>query len=167
MVNDISAFTMDKDMAGMVADERVSVVLMHMQGNPENMQENPQYGNVVDEIYEYLDGKARSAIEAGVSPDKIIIDPGIGFGKTLEHNLSILNKISEFRAMGYPVMAGASRKSFIGTILDLPVEERLEGSLSAAIWSAINRANILRVHDVAETVRSVKIARSIITGYKQ
>ena len=167
MVNDISAFTMDKDMVGVVANKGVSVVLMHMKGTPENMQENPQYGNVVDEIYEYLDGKARSAIEAGVSPDKIIIDPGIGFGKTLEHNLSILNKISEFRAMGYPVMAGASRKSFIGTILDLPVEERLEGSLSAAIWSAINRANILRVHDVAETVRSVKIARSIITGYKQ
>jgi len=158
---------MDKDMAGVVADKGVSVVLMHMQGTPENMQENPQYGNVVDEIYQYLDGKAESVIEAGVSPDKIIIDPGIGFGKTLEHNLSILNKISEFRVMGYPVMVGASRKSFIGSILDLPVEERLEGSLSAAIWSAINGANILRVHDVAETVRSVKVARSIMSGYKQ
>lgn len=167
MVNDISAFTMDKDMAGVVADKGVSVVLMHMQGTPENMQENPQYGNVVDEIYQYLDGKAKAAIEAGISPDKIIIDPGIGFGKTLEHNLSILNKISEFRVMGYPVMVGASRKSFIGAILDLPVEERLEGSLSAATWSVINGANILRVHDVAETIRAVRLARSIMSGYKQ
>ncbi|MCJ7665893.1 MAG: dihydropteroate synthase, partial [Actinobacteria bacterium] len=83
----------------------------------------------------------------------------------LEHNLVILNKISEFRAMGYPVMVGASRKSFIGTILDLPVEERLEGSLTAAIWAAINGVNILRVHDVDETVKSVKIARSIMSGF--
>lgn len=165
MVNDISAFTMDKDMAGVVADKGVSVVLMHMQGTPENMQENPQYENVVDEIYQYIDRKAESAINIGVSPEKIIIDPGIGFGKTLEHNLSILNKISEFRVMGYPVMIGASRKSFIGSILDLPVEERLEGSLAVAVWSAINGVNILRVHDVAETVRSVKIARSIISGF--
>ena len=138
---------------------------MHMQGKPEDMQKNPQYENVVDEIYEYLDGKASTAIDAGVSPDKIILDPGIGFGKTLDHNLSILNKISEFSSMGYPIMVGASRKSFIGAILDLPVEDRLEGSLAAAVWSVINGANILRVHDVAETVRAVKTARSIMSGF--
>ncbi len=165
MVNDISAFNMDKNMAAMVADKGVSVTLMHMQGKPESMQENPQYENVIDEIYEYLDGKASTAIEAGVSPDKIILDPGIGFGKTLDHNLSILNKISEFRSMGYPIMMGASRKAFIGTILDLPAEDRLEGSLAAAVWSVINGVNILRVHDVAETVRSVKIARAIMSGF--
>lgn len=165
MVNDISAFNMDKNMAGMVADKGVSVTLMHMQGKPEDMQKNPQYENVVDEIYEYLDGKANDAIGAGISPDKIILDPGIGFGKTLDHNLSILNKISEFSSMGYPIMVGASRKSFIGGILDLPVEDRLEGSLAAAVWSVINGANILRVHDVAETVRAVKTARSIMSGF--
>ena len=165
MVNDISAFNMDKNMAGMVADKGVSVTLMHMQGKPEDMQKNPQYDNVVDEIYEYLDGKANDAIGAGISPDKIILDPGIGFGKTLDHNLSILNKISEFSSMGYPIMVGASRKSFIGGILDLPVEDRLEGSLAAAVWSVINGANILRVHDVAETVRAVKTARSIMSGF--
>jgi dihydropteroate synthase len=165
MVNDISAFNMDKNMAGMVADKGVSVTLMHMQGKPEDMQKNPQYENVVDQIYEYLDGKANDAIGAGISPDKIILDPGIGFGKTLDHNLSILNKISEFSSMGYPIMVGASRKSFIGTILDLPVEDRLEGSLAAAVWSVINGANILRVHDVAETVRVVKTARSIMSGF--
>jgi dihydropteroate synthase len=165
MVNDISAFNMDKNMAGMVADKGVSVTLMHMQGKPEDMQKNPQYENVVDQIYEYLDGKANDAIGAGISPDKIILDPGIGFGKTLDHNLSILNKISEFSSMGYPIMVGASRKSFIGAILDLPVEDRLEGSLASAVWSVINGANILRVHDVAETVRAVKTARSIMSGF--
>ena len=165
MVNDISAFNMDKNMAGMVADKGVSVTLMHMQGKPEDMQKNPQYENVVDEIYEYIDGKANDAISAGISPDKIILDPGIGFGKTLDHNLSILNKISEFSSMGYPIMVGASRKSFIGGILELPVEDRLEGSLAAAVWSVINGANILRVHDVAETVKAVKIAHSIMSGF--
>jgi len=165
MVNDISAFTMDKNMAGMIADKGVSVTLMHMQGKPESMQKNPQYENVVDEIYEYLDGKASAAVDVGVSPDKIVLDPGLGFGKTLDHNLSILNKISEFSSMGYPIMIGASRKSFIGAVLDLPVEDRLEGSLAAAVWSVINGANILRVHDVAETVRSVKIARAIMSGF--
>jgi len=165
MVNDISAFSMDKNMAGMVADKGASITLMHMQGKPESMQKNPQYENIIDEIYEYLDGKASAAIGAGISPDKIVLDPGIGFGKTLTHNLSILNKISEFRYMKYPIMIGASRKSFIGDILDLPAEDRLEGSLAAAVWSVINGANILRVHDVAETVRSVKIARSIMSGF--
>ncbi len=165
MVNDISAFTMDKNMAGIVADKGASVTLMHMQGKPESMQKNPQYDNVIDEIYEYLDGKASAAIDAGISPDKIVLDPGLGFGKTLDHNLSILNKISEFSSMGYPIMIGASRKSFIGAVLDLPVEDRLEGSLAAAVWSVINGANILRVHDVAETVRSVKIARAIMSGF--
>jgi len=165
MVNDISAFTMDKNMAGIVADKGVSVTLMHMKGKPASMQKNPQYDNVIDEIYEYLDGKASAAIDAGISPDKIVLDPGLGFGKTLDHNLSILNKISEFSSMGYPIMIGASRKSFIGAVLDLPVEDRLEGSLAAAVWSVINGANILRVHDVAETVRSVKIARAIMSGF--
>jgi dihydropteroate synthase len=165
LVNDISAFNMDKNMAGMVADKGVSVMLMHMQGKPEDMQKNPQYENIIDEIYEYLDGKASDAINAGISPDKIILDPGIGFGKTLDHNLNILNKISEFRPMRYPIMIGTSRKSFIGAVLDLPAEDRLEGSLAAAVWSVINGVNILRVHDVAETVRSVKIARSIMSGF--
>ncbi len=165
MVNDISAFTMDKNMAGIVADKGASVTLMHMQEKPESMQKNPQYDNAIDEIYEYLDGKASAAIDAGISPDKIVLDPGLGFGKTLDHNLSILNKISEFSSMGYPIMIGASRKAFIGAVLDLPVEDRLEGSLAAAVWSVINGANILRVHDVAETVRSVKIARAIMSGF--
>ena len=126
----------------------------------------PSYDDVVDEIYEYLDKRADFAVEAGIPEDKIIIDPGIGFGKTLEHNLAILNKIREFSYMGYPVLVGASRKSFIGKILDLEADERLEGSLAAAVWSVINGASILRVHDVEETVRAVKTAYSIMSGYK-
>jgi dihydropteroate synthase len=166
IINDISAFTMDKDMASLAADSGISVVLMHMQGTPENMQDDPRYEDVVDEIYAYLEEKTGEALKAGIPEDRIIIDPGIGFGKTLEHNLNILNSIREFSFMGYPVLVGASRKSFIGKILELEANERLEGSLAAAVWSAINGASIIRVHDVRETVRALKMASSIMAGYK-
>jgi dihydropteroate synthase len=137
-----------------------------MQGTPEDMQDDPQYENVVDDIYTYLEKQARLAVKAGIPEDRIIIDPGIGFGKTLEHNLTILNKLREFTYMGFPVLVGASRKSFIGKILDLDADQRLEGSLAAAVWSVINGASILRVHDVKETVRAIKVASSIVQGYK-
>ncbi|MFZ3386379.1 MAG: dihydropteroate synthase [Candidatus Hydromicrobium sp.] len=165
IINDISGFSMDSNMVRVIAEGDVSVVIMHIKGTPENMQKNPEYEDVVDEIYDYLEDKTSMAINSGIKPEKIIIDPGIGFGKTLEHNLEILNKVYEFRMLGYPVMVGASRKSFIGGILDLPVEQRLEGSLAAAICSVINGINILRVHDVAETIRAVKIAKRIINGF--
>ena len=166
MINDISAFTMDRDMASVAASSGASVILMHMKGTPENMQDDPYYENVVDEIYEYLKERSNLALDAGIPEEKIIIDPGIGFGKTLEHNLTILNKIKEFSYMGYPVLVGASRKSFLGKLLDLDADKRLEGSLAASVWSLMNGASILRVHDVAETVRAVKIAGSIISGYR-
>jgi dihydropteroate synthase len=165
IINDISALTMDEGMAQVASKSGAAVVLMHMKGSPEDMQDDPQYGDVVDEVYEYLDRRTSYAVKSGISTDKIIIDPGIGFGKTLEHNLAILNKIREFGSMGFPILIGASRKSFIGKILDLPVEERLEGSLGASVWAAINGASILRVHDVAATARAVKIAHSIMAGY--
>lgn len=165
IINDISGFSMDSNMVKVIAEGDVSVVVMHIKGTPENMQKNPEYEDVVDEIYDYLEDRTNMAINSGIKPEKIIIDPGIGFGKTLEHNLEILNKVYEFRMLGYPVMVGASRKSFIGGILDLPVEERLEGSLAAAVYSIVNGANILRVHDVAETIRAVKVARRIINGF--
>lgn len=165
IINDISGFSMDSNMVKVIAEGDVSVVVMHIKGTPENMQKNPEYEDVVNEIYDYLEDRTNMAINSGIKPEKIIIDPGIGFGKTLEHNLEILNKVYEFRMLGYPVMVGASRKSFIGGILDLPVEERLEGSLAAAVYSIVNGANILRVHDVAETIRAVKVARRIINGF--
>jgi len=166
IINDISALTMDPGMAQVASSTGASVVLMHMQGTPENMQEDPRYEDVVDEIYGFLLHRAELASGSGISEDKIIIDPGIGFGKTPEHNLIILNKIREFSYMGYPVLVGASRKSFLGKLPGLDAGERLEGSLAAAVWSAVNGVNILRVHDVAETVRAVRTADSIISTYR-
>jgi dihydropteroate synthase len=137
-----------------------------MQGTPENMQDDPHYEHVVDEIYEYLEKRGALALQAGIPENRIIMDPGIGFGKTLQHNLTILNKIREFTYMGYPVLVGASRKSFLGKLVGLDADNRLEGSLAAAVWSAVNGVSILRVHDVGETVRAVKVASRIISGYK-
>ncbi len=165
MINDISGLSMDKNMADVVSKNDVSLVIMHIKGTPENMQENPEYENVIDEIYDYLEDKTNTAVGSGIKPEKIIVDPGIGFGKTTEHNLRIINKVSEFKMLGYPVLIGASRKSFIGNVLDLPVEERLEGSLSASVCSVIGGANILRVHDIKETIRAVKIAKSITSEF--
>ena len=164
IINDISGLTLDKNMAKVVAESGSSVIIMHMKGTPENMQDNPEYKDVVDEIYNYLYDRTNKAVEAGIDENKIIVDPGIGFGKTLKHNLVILNKLSEFKSLGYPLLVGVSRKSFIGTILDLPVQERMEGSIAAAVCSIVNGANILRVHDVKETIRAVKVAKSIIGG---
>ncbi len=165
IINDISGLSMDTGMAGVVAKSSVSLVIMHIKGTPENMQKNPEYENVIDEIYDYLEEKANKAIKSGIEAGKIIVDPGIGFGKKTEHNLKILNKVSEFKMLGYPVLIGASRKSFIGNVLDLDVEERLEGSLAASVCSVMGGANILRIHDVKETIRAVKIAKSIINGF--
>ncbi|MDD3628981.1 MAG: dihydropteroate synthase [Actinomycetota bacterium] len=165
IINDISGLSMDENIARVVAGYGVSVIIMHIKGTPENMQKDPHYENVIDEIYDYLEDRVSIAVSSGIEPEKIIIDPGIGFGKTLEHNLEVINKIGEFKMMGYPVMIGMSRKSFIGGVLDLPVEERLEGSLAAAVCSVMNGVNILRVHDVKETVRAVRVAKSIISGF--
>ncbi len=165
IINDISGLSADEEMAKIVSERNVSLVIMHIKGTPENMQNNPVYEDVVGEIYYYLEGKAAIAVNSGIKKDKIIVDPGIGFGKTLKHNLEIINKIKEFRMLGYPVLMGASRKSLIGSILDLPVEERLEGSLALAVYAAINGVDILRVHDVKETVRAVKVAREVVNGF--
>jgi dihydropteroate synthase len=165
MINDISGLSMDKNMADVVRKNDVSLVIMHIKGTPKNMQENPEYENVIDEIYDYLEDKTNTAVGSAIKPGKIIVDPGIGFGKTTEHNLRIINKVGEFKMLGYPVLIGASRKSFIGNVLDLPVEERLEGSLAASVCSVIGGANILRVHDIKETIRAVKIARSITSEF--
>jgi len=165
MINDISGLSMDKGMADVIRKSNVSLVIMHIKGTPENMQKNPEYENVIDEIYDYLEDKTNTAVNSGIKPGKIIVDPGIGFGKTTEHNLKIINKVREFKMLGYPVLMGVSRKSFIGNVLNLSVEESLEGSLAASVCSVIDGVNILRVHDVKETVRAVKIAKSIINEF--
>lgn len=166
IINDISGLTFDGNMPQLLAETGASVVIMHIKGTPENMQKNPHYDDVIDEIYEFLYKQTDFAIKSGVQREKIIIDPGIGFGKTLEHNLKIIRRLPDFVNMGFPVMVGASRKSFIGNILGeticpRPAGQRLEGSLAAAVCSYINGASILRVHDVKQTCDALKIASAI------
>jgi dihydropteroate synthase len=164
IVNDISALTGDPEMASLVARERVPVVLMHMQGTPQTMQLNPQYGNVLQEVTDFLRHRVVVAAEKGVDPGQIIIDPGIGFGKSLEHNLILLRGLSQLAALGQPLMVGASRKTFIGKILNAPVEDRSEGSLAAAVAAVLAGANIIRVHDVRETCKAIRIAEALRFG---
>jgi dihydropteroate synthase len=162
IINDISGLSADNKMMELVLQSKSSIIIMHMQGNPENMQENPTYGDVVDEVYNFLCERTLKAVEAGIEKEKIIIDPGIGFGKKVEHNLEILSRFSEFNEMGYPVLAGFSRKFFIGNLLGgLPAEERLEGSITAAVYAFLSGASILRVHDIKETLHALKIAKAI------
>ncbi len=165
LINDISGLGMDENMMDVVAKNEVSVVIMHIKGTPENMQDNPEYQDVIDDIYQYFDTKTEMATSSGIGTDRIIIDPGIGFGKKLEHNLEIIKKLEEFKMLGFPLLVGASRKSFISAVLDLPATDRLEGSLAAAVWAMINGADILRVHDVKETIRAIKIAQKIKNVY--
>lgn len=162
MVNDISALRMDAEMLSLVAKRKVPVVIMHMQGTPQNMQENPQYESVVGEISAFLRERIRLCLEAGVPRDKIIVDPGVGFGKTIDHNLGIMKHISEFRGLGYPLMLGTSRKSFIGNVLGLPVEERVEGTAATIAFAIAQGVEIMRVHDVKQMVRVAKMTNAIM-----
>jgi dihydropteroate synthase len=165
IVNDISALRFDPGMAELVAGEGVPIILMHMQGEPRTMQREPHYGDVVREVREFLAERARSANQAGIAQEQIIIDPGIGFGKTLAHNLALLKNLQSLKSVGQPLLIGVSRKAFIGKILSAAApEERLEGSLAAAVAAALSGANILRVHDVSETVRAVRVADAIRLG---
>ncbi|HEY3302272.1 MAG TPA: dihydropteroate synthase [Candidatus Binatia bacterium] len=164
LVNDISALGFDSAMAALVAAEKVPVVLMHMQGTPQTMQHSPAYENVVEEVKTYLQGRVQFAVEAGVEAERIIVDPGIGFGKNLEHNLALLRALGALAALGRPLLVGTSRKTFIGKILDVAPEERLEGSLAAAAASVLAGANIVRVHDVKEAARAVRIADALRFG---
>jgi len=161
MVNDISSLRMDEGMANILRSSKVPVCLMHMQGTPRNMQRNPRYKDVVSEIFAFLRERIDFCEQASIDVEKTIIDPGIGFGKTVEHNLQILKNLDQFKSLGRPIMIGVSRKSFIGKVLQLEPEERLEGSLAAAIWSMTKGASILRVHDVKETKRAVEMVEAI------
>ena len=163
MVNDI--FAMRKDgMAEVVRDYDAAVVLMHMKGEPKNMQFNPSYEDTISEIIRFLRERIKFALRKGIEEDKIIIDPGIGFGKRVEDNLLILRDLRTFKSLGYPILVGTSRKSFIGKILDLDVEERVEGTIASNVIAVLNGAMILRVHDIKENLRAVKIAEAIKEG---
>lgn len=161
IVNDISALRFDPGMAPLIAAEKVPVVLMHMQGTPQTMQQRPYYQNVVEEVKEFLSGRIRFALGAGVGVERIIIDPGIGFGKELDHNLALLRGLPALASLGRPILVGPSRKTFIGKLLDVGPEERLAGSLAASVAAVLAGANMIRTHDVKETLRAIRIADAL------
>jgi dihydropteroate synthase len=150
IVNDISALRFDARMAEVVRAHSAGLVVMHMQGTPQTMQVNPHYDDVAREVKEFLRERVNAAETAGIARERIAIDPGIGFGKTLEHNLQLLMRLDEFRELGLPLLVGVSRKSFIGKVLGKETDERIWGTAAAVAWSVAQGANIVRVHDVAE-----------------
>lgn len=161
IINDISALRFDPKMAALAARESVPVVLMHMIGTPKDMQVHPVYTDVIREISSFFETRIRFAEQSGISRERIVLDPGIGFGKTIDHNLEILARLDEFRSLGRPLLIGPSRKSFIGQVLGLPVEERLEGTAAAAAVGILNGASIIRVHDVRAMSRVARMVKAI------
>jgi dihydropteroate synthase len=162
MVNDISAMRLDPEMLPLVVGKRVPFCLMHMQGMPKDMQVEPRYDDLMGEITAFLRERAEAAEEAGAEPSDIMVDPGIGFGKNLQHNLEIIRRLNELRSLGYALVFGASRKSFMGRILDLPEGERLEGTAASVALGIAGGAHIVRVHDVREMVRVSRVADAIV-----
>jgi len=152
----------DSKMSEVIKKHDASAVLMHIKGTPENMQKNPTYGNMIEEILVYLVRAADKLSKLGVDRAKIALDPGIGFGKPWQKNYDILRHLKEFKSAGYPLLVGPSRKSFIGNLLNLPVDERLEGTLAAVTGSVLNGADIVRIHDVKEKYRAVRVADKIV-----
>ena len=161
LVNDVSALRDNLPLGRCVAGRDVPVILMHMRGEPKNMQKNPQYRDVIAEITEELAGCVDFALSCGIREDRIIIDPGIGFGKRLQDNLAILRELRLLQNLGYPILIGLSRKSFIGAVLDKPVDRRLIGTVAANMLALMNGADILRVHDVEEAVDTVKMFEAV------
>ncbi len=161
IVNDVTALA-DPEMASVCAARGPGLILMHMKGTPRTMQDNPVYGDVVVEVREFLAERMRSAIDAGIDEGGIWLDPGIGFGKTVEHNLELIARLGELADLGRPIVIGASRKNFIGAITGREVGDRLGGSIATNVLGLVHGADVLRVHDVAETIQAVRVAERII-----
>ena len=164
VINDVSAMEVDQLMVDVALKFDCPLIIMHMKGTPKNMQDDPQYESLISDIKDYLLDRADFIISKGINPKKIVIDPGIGFGKTVENNFEIIKNLNHFTTMNFPVLLGASRKSFIGISLNLPEKDRLEGSLAANIIGLQNGAKIFRVHDVAETNKALIIANKIFNS---
>jgi dihydropteroate synthase len=160
MINDVRALR-EPGALEAASEAGVPVCLMHMQGEPRTMQEAPQYDDVVDAVKSFLQARMECCQQAGIAAGRIIIDPGFGFGKSVEHNLSLVKRLPEFAALGAPILMGVSRKSSIGAILDRPVEQRLAGSVAMASLCCQGGANIIRAHDVAATMDAVKICHAV------
>jgi len=160
IVNDVSGGS-DPAMFELASQHGAGIVLMHMRGDPKTMQVEPIYDDLVAEVHEYLRERVEAAEFAGVEPDRIVVDPGIGFGKDLDHNLALIRRIDAFLDLGRPVLVGPSRKRFLGTLLDLPEDQRVEGTAAAVAWMVSRGAHVVRVHDVQEIVRVVRVVDAI------
>jgi dihydropteroate synthase len=163
IINDISGLNFDPEMVNIVRDHRVPIIIMHIKGTPKNMQVDPQYDDIIQEVIDYFQQQIDFCRDNGVPKSKIILDPGIGFGKKLNDNFILIRELKRFTELGYPVLIGPSRKSFIGLTLDLPVEQRFEGTAAAITAGIMNGARIIRVHDVLEMKR-VQIISDQIRG---
>jgi dihydropteroate synthase len=164
IVNDISALKFDSRMPEIIARFKAGCILMHIRGTPQTMQEKPFYSSLIEEIIADLKKSVSHAVAAGVARKSIVIDPGIGFGKTTEHNLQIIKRLREFGCLELPVLLGTSRKSFIGNVLGVPVQNRIFGTASSVAAGILNGAHILRVHDVKEMVHVARMADAILRG---
>lgn len=164
IINDITAFGKGPEMIKVAKKYKAAIVLMHMKGTPKTMQKSPDYVSLFDEIIGYLDNAVKRALDGGIKENSIIIDPGIGFGKTLGHNLEILKNLGEFKILGKPILIGTSRKSFIGKILNADISERLPGTIASCVLAVKNGASFLRVHDVKEVKQAIAVADAVINA---
>lgn len=162
LINDVNGLRAEGALQ-VCAELKVPVCIMHMQGQPRTMQVQPEYDNVLVDVYDFFERRIQACVEAGIERENIILDPGFGFGKTLQHNLLLLKNLSEFNKTGLPVLAGLSRKSMLGKILgDVPADERLYASISAAVLARVNGAQIIRVHDVKQTIDALKVCDAML-----
>jgi len=161
IVNDVTALRREPEIGALCAEQGVTLILMHMRGEPRTMQVEPSYDDVVEDVKGFLAERMEAAVGAGVDEERIWLDPGIGFGKTLEHNLELLRRLGELRELGRPLVVGTSRKSFIGKIDGSGVDERIGGTIASSILAATEGADVLRVHDVAEVAQAVTMAIAI------
>ena len=164
IVNDVTALRAEPALAGLCAERECGVVLMHMQGTPRTMQEDPTYDDVVDDVKAFLAGRIEFAVGEGVDEEAIWVDPGIGFGKTVRHNLELLARLAELRELGRPVVVGTSRKRFIGSLTGRDVDDRLGGSAASNVLALASGAEVLRVHDVAEMRDAIRVAETILAA---
>jgi dihydropteroate synthase len=161
LINDVRALSRDGAMQA-ARDTGLPICLMHMQGEPQTMQQAPRYDDVVTDVVDYLDARVKACCEAGIDRQKLLLDPGFGFGKTLQHNLELLARLNEFEGLKLPLLVGMSRKGMIGQVLDKPVDERLYGSLAVAVMAVAKGAHIIRCHDIAATADAIKMAAAVL-----
>ena len=164
IVNDISGLTFDQNMSTFLSGRDIPVIIMHINGKPKTMQVNPIYDDLINDINTFFKKQIMFAQSNGIDRDNIILDPGIGFGKTFNHNLTIINNLKDLCNLGHPIMVGTSRKAFIGDILDAPPRERIEGTIASVVASVINGANIVRVHDVREIKKAIMVTEKILAS---